>query len=501
MSGFDHAVRGFCAATVLAGGALLTAAAPACAGNVTTYHNSNTRSGLYTVPGLTTTAAATLQLDTGFSATISGNVYAQPLYWKPKGSKTGELIVATESNTVYALNATTGAVIWQQTLPAPISSGLPCGDIKPEGITGTPVIDPATGTLYLNSQSSSTGSPQHNIYALSLTDGSILSGWPINVVNALQSVGVTFHAPQQGERSGLLFFEGQLYVAYGGRAGDCTPYNGTIVQVNPSTQALAGSWQTRGDAGGIWAQGGVSSDGKYLFATTGNTIGVGSNYGDGESIEKLLPGLAHSTNNQDFYAPANWQALDSSDADLGGTEALPISVVKSGGGTAPRIVALGKDGNAYLVNRLNLGGIGGAASIQKVSNQSIITGPAVYNTTTATLLAFTSFNGTQCSGNNLSVLDLASSGSTPITIKWCAAFSGSGAPIITTTDGTTNPLVWVVGAGGDGKLHGFDALTGAVVYTGSTTMSGLNSYQTLIAAEGHFYVAANNTVYAYTFTK
>jgi outer membrane protein assembly factor BamB len=501
MLGFDHAIRGVWGATALACAALVVAAAPARAGDVLTYHNSNKRSGLYAVPGLTTAAAASLQLDSNFKATITGNVYSQPLYWKPKGSKTAELIVATESNNVYALNAATGAVIWERSLPAPISGGLPCGDINPEGITGTPVIDPATGTLYLNSQSSSTGTPQHNIYALSLKDGSILSGWPINVVNALQAVGVTFHAPEQGERSGLLFFQGALYLAYGGRAGDCTPYNGVIVQIDPTTQTLAGNWETRGDAGGIWAQGGVSSDGKYLFATTGNTIGVGSTYGDGESIEKLLPGLAHSTDARDFYAPANWQSLDASDADLGGTEALPISVVKTGGGTAPRIVALGKDGNAYLVNRLDLGGIGGAASIQKVSNQSIITGPAVYNTSTATLLAFTSFNGTQCSGNNITMLDLASSGSTPITIKWCAAFSGNGAPIITTTDGSTNPLVWVVGAGGDGILHGFDALTGAVVYTGSTKMSGLNSYQTLIAAEDHFYVAANNTVYAYKFKK
>jgi outer membrane protein assembly factor BamB len=483
-------------------GAVLLGAAPLRAASVVTYHNSNKRTGLYTVPGLTASAAAGITLDTGFSAKVSGNVYTQPLYWKPKGATVGELIVATENNIVYALNADTGAVIWQRSLPAPISSGLPCGDITPEGITGTPVIDPASGTLYLNSQTSSTGSPQHNVYALSLTDGSILPGWPVNIVSGLAAAGVTFNAPEQGERSGLLFFQGGLYVVYGGRAGDCTPYHGVVVQIDPATQKITGNWETRGDAGGIWAQGGIASDGKYLFTTTGNTIGVGSTYGDGESIERLLPGLAHSTDGSNFYAPANWQSLDSTDADLGGTEAIPVDVQKTGkSGTAPRLVAMGKDGNAYLVNRLNLGGIGGPASIVKVSNDSIITGPAVYNTGTATLLAFTSFNGLQCGGSNLTVLDLAPSGNTPITVKWCVSISGRGSPIITTTDGEANPLVWVVGASGDNLLHGYDLLAGTAVYTGTKAMTGLHGFQTLIAADKHLYVAGDNTVYAYSFAK
>jgi outer membrane protein assembly factor BamB len=484
------------AATVAA----LALPSAASAGNVVTYHNANTRHGLYTVPGLTSAAAATMQLDPAFKATISGNVYAQPLYWKPKGAGAAELIVATENNIVYALNAATGAVIWQRTLPAPISGGLPCGNIVPEGITGTPVIDPTTATLYLNSQTSTSGTPQHNVYALSLADGSIVSGWPLNTVSLLQSAGVTFTPPQQGERSALLYFNGALYVAYGGRSGDCDPYHGVIIQIDPSTKTLAGNWETRASRGGIWAQGGISSDGKYLFATTGNTEGT-STWGDGEAILRLLPGLAHSTSTTDYYAPANWQTLDNEDADLGGTEALPISVVKPKSGVAPRVVALGKDGNAYLVNRMNLGGIGGPATITKVSNSEIITAPAVYNTSTATLMAFTNSKSSNCSGGSMTMLDLASKGTSPITTKWCTALNGRGSPIITTTDGTTNPLVWVAGAEGDNKLHAFDALTGAVVYNSSNTMSGLHHFQTLIAAGGHLYVAADNTVYSYTFTK
>ena len=480
---------------------VLVSAGAARAGEVLTYHASNNRHGLYVVPGLTFAAAASVTRDTAFSATVTGDVYAQPLYWQPKGTKTAELIVATESNVVYALNASTGAVIWQRQLPAAISSGLPCGDISPEGITGTPVIDAATGTLYLNSQTAASGSAQHALYALSLADGSILSGWPINVQSALKTAGVTFTPPQQGERSGLLFFNGALYAAYGGRDGDCNPYHGTIVQINPATQALAGNWETRAEGGGIWSQGGISSDGTYLYATTGNTFNANNVWSDGEAIIRLLPGLAHSTSTKNFYAPANWQSLDNSDLDLGGTEALPLYVDKTTSGQLPRLIALGKDGNAYLVSRTNLGGIGGPAAIKQISNTVLITAPAVYETASLTLLALTNFNGIECAGQKgLQVLQLLSTGANQIIPKWCAALNGEGSPIITTTDGTANPIVWAVGAEGDNLLHGFNAVTGVAVYTGTTALSGLHRFQTLIAAGGKLYVAGDNRVYAFTFT-
>jgi outer membrane protein assembly factor BamB len=130
----------------------------ASAQSVVTYHNSPARSGDYTVPGLTLAAAAKLHADTAFHASVTGNVYAQPLYWKPSGAKVGLLIVATESNAVYALNANTGAQVWKVQFAAAASRNLlPCGNIDPEGITGTPVIDPATGRLYLDALTSGDG--------------------------------------------------------------------------------------------------------------------------------------------------------------------------------------------------------------------------------------------------------------------------------------------------------------------------------------------------------
>ncbi len=89
---------------------------------------------------------------------------------------------------------------------------------------------------------------------------------------------------------------------------------------------------------------------------------------------------------------------------------------------------------------------------------------------------------------------------TPITTAWCAPFNGSGAPILTTTDGTANAIVWVPGAEGDNQLHGFDALTGKTVFPGAGTgMTGLHHFSSLIAANHRLYVAGDNAVYAFTF--
>ena len=127
----------------------------ASAADVVTYHNSPTRSGAYTMPALTLAAAANMHPDASFNGVVSGDIYAQPLFWHPKRGN-AEVIVATESNAVYALNASTGAVVWQATLAAPVPlNQLPCGNIDPDGITGTPVIDPRAGVLYLDALTTS----------------------------------------------------------------------------------------------------------------------------------------------------------------------------------------------------------------------------------------------------------------------------------------------------------------------------------------------------------
>src|SRR5260370_28925238 len=129
----------------------IAAALPAAAQNVLTYHGGADRSGNFVMPGLTRARAHEIRPDTAFNPRFSGNLYAQPLYWKPPGAASGRLIVATESNAVAAIDGASGATVWTRTLgaPAPLSA-LPCGNIDPLGITGTPVIDEASGAVYLD---------------------------------------------------------------------------------------------------------------------------------------------------------------------------------------------------------------------------------------------------------------------------------------------------------------------------------------------------------------
>jgi len=474
----------------------LPAVAPA-SNSVLTYHNSNLRHGAYTIHALTLAAAATITPDTRFNAALSGNIYAQPLYWRPQGARIGLVIAATESNAVYALNEFTGAVVWQRQLaPSEPLSEMACGNIDPVGITGTPVIDDTNQVLYLDALTKTDSGPRHLVYALSLADGSVVPGWPLDVEAQLTTRGATFSSLVQGERSALLFFNNSVFVNYGGYAGDCGNYFGTVIQIDPASATIAQQWQTRARRGGIWAQGGISGDGQSLYVTTGNTSGV-TEWSDGEGIIRLLPGLAHSTRTRDFFTPSNWKDLDDNDKDLGGTEALPIDI-RSGSAWIHRVLAFGKDGNAYLVDRANLGGIGGQIAVSQVSPSAIRTAPAVYQTTSATMVAFTSANSTHCpGGRNITMLNVTASA---VSFAWCVPLAGAGAPILTTTDGTANPIIWVVGAEGDNQLHGFNALTGQVVFSGAgTTMTGLHHFQTILATQRRLYVAADNTVYSFAF--
>ncbi len=464
----------------------------AAADNVVTYHNASDRHGVYTMPGLTLAAAATMHEDGSFHASVPGHVYAQPLFWHPAGGR-ALVIVATESNAVTALDAATGSTVWTTQLGAPVAlSDLPCGNIDPEGITGTPVIDARTGILYLDALTNTKAGPRQLVAALSLDNGAAVHGWPLDVQAELGRRSVHFDSRAQGARSALQLVDGNLYVSYGGKFGDCGDYRGTVVQIDTSSAKLSAVWQTRAKGGGIWAQGGAASDGQSLFVTTGNTFGA-NDFGDGEAIVRLKPGLAHSPSAADFFAPSNWKVLDDDDADLGGTEALPFHI-----GAAKRVIAFGKDGNAYLVDGDHLGGIDGALAVAKESEYGIITAPAILETPIAAMIVFASRGG--CGANNVTMLRVTAAQSPPISTLWCGAFRGRGAPIITTTDGASNAIVWAVGAEGDNLLHGFNAANGQVIFAGGgAPMTGLHHFQTPIAAEGRLYVAADDRVYAFAF--
>jgi hypothetical protein len=155
-------------------------------------------------------------------------------------------------------------------------------------------------------------------------------------------------------------------------------------------------------------------------------------------------------------SPSNWRALDSRDADLGGTNPIPLDLPASGG-TQKLIIALGKDGKAYLLDRNKLGGIGGALVAQAVAQASILGAPAAYPSPDGVAVAFAG-TGAQCpsrtSGTGITVLNIQAGSPPNMMTAWCGTVRGRGSPIATTTDGRANPIVWTLGAEGDNRLHG-----------------------------------------------
>jgi outer membrane protein assembly factor BamB len=483
---------------------LLAAASAHADKSVLTYHGALDRAGRYVVPGLTYERARGLRLDASFHAAFQGKVYAQPLLWRRPGSNEGELIVATEDNEVFAVDAQSGAQIWKRALGPPVPrSALPCGNISPLGVTGAPAIDEQGATVYLDAAVMRANRPRHEIFALSLTDGSIEPGWPLDVATAL---GASFDPSVQSQRGALALFKGRVYVPFSGHFGDCGAYHGFVVGVSIHEPGKVTSFSTRARGGGIWAQGGVSADGQSFFAVTGNTFGTTGWFGpaewsDGEAVVRLSPDLARPIESRDYFAPSDWRDLDRRDLDLGGTAAIPLDVTGANG-ARKLIFVIGKTGEAYLLDRDNLGGIGGALTSARVTTNIAITSPAVWSTADGVLVALQG-DGAHCPpgepADGLIALKIRVDPTPAIETAWCGSVERAGSPIMTTTDGHSDPIVFVVGAEGDNRLHAFRADNGAPLATPPETMRGLHHFQTLIAAEDRLYVAADGTIYAFAF--
>ena len=472
--------------------------------SILTFHNDPMRGGLYVMPRLTYERAAGMHLDRDFDGRVEGNIYAQPLFWHFRQTNRKLIIVATESDTVYALDARNGKVAWKRSLGAPVPrSALPCGNIGPLGITGTPVIDGIKDAIYLDAmvEGQNGAGAQHLIHGLSVGDGSILPGYPVNVAEALKARGLSFAPRVQNQRGALLIAENKLFIPYGGHFGDCGQYRGWVVGIDLNDPRSVSAWSTRGVGGGIWAPGGIAYDGRSLFVATGNTLNA-SEWADGEAIIRLGLDLKRSESPRDYFAPADWKSLDGADADLGGVGPLPLDVEDPDGKT-PLLLALGKDGKAYLLDRANLGGIGGARDVQHVARNSPRTAPAVLPTNNGSYVAFEG-SGMSCpngvANGDLTVLKIDAHPAPKIATAWCGAIHGRGAPIITVDDDNSSAIVWMLGAEGDDRLHGFRADTGAPVFSGGgpgDVLTGLRHFVTILASDDRLFIAGDNRVHAF----
>ena len=477
-------------------------------------HNHATHDGVYVEPTFTAAAVAQMHRDASFDGTYaqsgaSGAVYAQPLF-VDNGGTNDLVIVATEKNYVLAFDAVTGKIKWH-TDPAVLGTAAPgsafsCGNIDPSGITGTPVIDLGTRAIFFQTDVLAGGTTKHLIQSLSIDDGSMRAGWPIDVTTVVPD----FASKQQGERGALLVLGDKVYVPFGGRAGDCTPYRGYVIGLpltNPTASAAV-VFQTKaqdasggGAAAGVWSPAGLSSDGTSIFFATGNTQGTFPTdwmMAYSEGVFRLPPSLAF--NPQDttsYFAPTDWHSLDTSDTDISGSGVVLVDVA---GAAKPHLaVVLGKDQKMYLLDRTNLGGAMTTPPFSgSVAASEIINAPIAYTTTKGTWIAFKA----SCPGGGAPTINAVQLTTAPAAgSAWCAKVQGGGSPIVTTTGGGDNSVVWFVSTEGEGitpdyKLYGFDADTGAKLVS-TTAMTPVRRFVSPIVAKGRIYVASDQQLYSF----
>ena len=377
-----------------------------------TYHHGNYRAGVGSgVPPVTS------GLTRISNVTLDGAVYASPI------TARSYKILATENNTVYRVAGNT--VVWSRHLGTPVPGGeLPCGNINPSGITSTPVYDSATSTVVVVAL---LDHPiRHVAYGLEPQTG--LLRWSRTVDVPTSVPGISPAAMQQ--RGALLDHAGKVYIAYGGLAGDCSSYRGSVVTLDlnhPVTGALGHFTVPTSREGGIWASPGPSTSpagGVLVAVGNGATAGTGT-YDHSDSILRL-----GGTTMLDSFSPSTWRDDNQQDLDLGSQG--PTAIGKW-------VFIAGKRGTAYVLDGAHLGGIGG-----QVSQMSLCR----------------SFGGTAASGSvvyvpcadGLRAVRINSNGT--MTVLWHAASSITGSPVI------GGGRIWSLDTG-QGVLYALDPATGA----------------------------------------
>lgn len=374
------------------------AAAQGRRAGVYTFHGDNRRLGWY--GGETRLSEATVAGAFGklWSRPVDGQVYAQPLYVPDLdvgGERHNVVFVATEHNSVYAFDADTGgeAPLWQTWLgpSVPVNEiregGAVCRGVKgPEyGITGTPVIDPSTGTMYVVALTSVQSRPGYVLYALDIRDGTLRPGWPVGIEGVVAGEGggswggwICFDPLLQLQRAGLVLQDGLVIVAFGSHCNFApVRYHGWLFSYDvarpdrppaifnatpdPSTEdPLLGE-----AAGGIWQAGWgpAAAEMGALFVATDNgvfDVDLGRrNIGNSiVRIETRGGDLQFFRGPESFFTPSNQRDLDDQDMDVGSAGIMLLPDQE--GTTTPRLlVAGGKDGVIRLLNREDLGGYTG----------------------------------------------------------------------------------------------------------------------------------------------
>ncbi|MEQ1895775.1 MAG: pyrrolo-quinoline quinone [Vicinamibacterales bacterium] len=450
------------------------------------------------------------------------------------------LFVATEHNSVYAFDAdgTRRTPFWQRSFidPArgvttvpPEDTGAPL-DISPEiGITGTPVIDPGTRTLYVVAKTKevtgNTVAYRHRLHALDLATGAEKFGGPVIIQASVPGTGVgaedwrvPFQSLRANQRAALLLSNGVVYVPFGSH-GDQQPYHGWLMgyRANDLTLSMVFNSTPNGEGGGIWQSGdGVATDatGNLFFVTGDGTFDAhtgGHNYGN--TVIQLSPSGAVL----DYFTPHMQAAMDAGDIDLG---SVGITLLPDQPGSHPRLgVVAGKNGAVYLLDRdvTRMGGYNPADDSHAVQtlvdafpNGTFTTGnfkaPVYWNHT-----IYFSADADRIKSYTLTDGRLSTSPSS----RSAFIVNYPGATMSVSANGATNGIVWVLervdldplgksGVRGPGVLHALDATDlSRELYNSSTSgreqdrLDGAAKWAAPLVANGKVFVATNARLTAF----
>jgi FG-GAP-like repeat/PQQ-like domain len=442
----------------------LLAATPltASAADWPTFHGDNTRQGNdSTDPRLANPAPgwSSVQLD--------GAIYGQPVVVG------GQVIVATENNTVYSLSAADGSVQWFRHLGTPRTHNFPCGNIDPLGITGTPVID--HGAVFVSAEIELNPTS----FFFELASINLSNGQPFWTTN-IDPPDSRFDPNVEQQRGALMVAANRVFVPLGGLDGDCGNYHGYVLSYPETPPAPLQWWaSTEVDSsnreGGAWAAGGMSQDTTgYVYVATGNSnhISAGDAYDYSDGVMKFDPTSVPSGAPLDYFAPTTWTQDNAGDVDLGST--TPLQLPNN------HIFIVGKSGNGYLLNNANLGHIGGQLATHRVCSA---TNSAVFGS-----LAYA--NGVVYVGCNNGLTAVGINGtSTDFAVNW-----HNGTDVVDHPPTVAGGLIWAV-TPNNATLLAFN-LSGQRVQSFSIGTS--THFTTPAAASGQLYVASGAVVHEFS---
>jgi outer membrane protein assembly factor BamB len=442
----------------------------------TTYHRDPERSGF--------DSNATQPIEPAFAwqtEDLGAPIWGQPLVL-------GERVyVATVGDGVYALDASTGKVVWHESVGTPVPSGeLPCGDIEPTvGIVGTPVTDASTKVVYIVADTWDVVAKQahHVLKGLSLADGTVVLSTTVDPPGS-DPKALLQHTALNLDRGNIIF-------GFGGNDGDCSDYQGTVVAA-PENGGQPRFWQYHPEppsksGGAVWATSGPAIDSTgTIYATTGNpnppSGQQATTFDYSDSVVKLDPATdfvaepASEPAPLGWFEPPSWLQDSNNDTDLGsaGAELLPGGV----------LFQAGKNGTGYLIDEATMGS--GAAAVyeaQVCAGAGSFGGDAFANG----VIYIPCTNGVQA----LSYDEQART----FTPLWQRPSDAFGPPIV------SGGLVWVVATGGFNgkgtKLYGLDPATGAPRYTETLPSPVEDHFASPSAAGGRLFVATGSSVTGY----